>query len=79
MARKVWKPVINGKAHTIEVKLSAWSGSGELLVDGKIIDSWAGSWSGSGTRHFQVAGKSATLKATAFSYNLLIEGQKVNK
>jgi len=77
MARKVWKPVIDGQAHTIEVKASGWSGSGELLVDGKIVDAWAPSWTSGGTRHFEVAGKPAILKATLFSYDLIINGQKV--
>ena len=79
MPRKVWKPVIDGQTHTIEVKASGLSGSGELFVDGKIIDAWAASWTGGGTRHFEVAGKSAILKSTAFSYDLIIDGQKVKK
>jgi len=79
MSRKVWKPIIDGQTHTIEVNASGWSGSGELLVDGKIIDAWAASWTGGGTRHFEVAGKSAILKSTAFSYDLIIDGQKVKK
>jgi len=77
MARKVWKPVIGGQAYTIEVKASGWSGSGELLVDGKIVDAWAPSWTSGGTRHFEVAGKPAILKATLFSHDLIINGQKV--
>ena len=79
MPRKVWKPIIDGKEHVIEVKASGLTGSGELCVDGKIIDSWAVSWTSGGTRHFEVASKPAILKSTAFSYDLIIDGQKVKK
>lgn len=78
MPRKVWKPIIDGKQYTIEVRASGLTGSGELLVDDRIIDTWAASWTGGGTRHFEVAGKPAMLKATAFSYDLIIDGQKRN-
>ena len=79
MPRKVWELIIDGEEHTIEVKASGLSGSGELCVDGKIIDAWAASLTGGGTRHFEVAGKPAILNSTAFSYDLIIDGQKVKK
>jgi len=79
MARKVWKPIIDGQAHTIEVKSSGLSGSGDLLVDGKVVDAWAPSWTSGGTRHFEIAGKPAILKATLFSYDLIIDGKKVKR
>jgi hypothetical protein len=79
MPRRVWKPIIDGQAYTVEVKASGLSGSGELCVDGKIIDAWAASWTGGGTRHFEVADKPAILKSTAFSYDLIIDGQKVEE
>ena len=79
MPRKIWKPIIDGKEHTIEVKASGWSGSGELLVDGKIVDAWSPSLTSGGTRRFEVAGKPVILKSTAFSYDLIIDGQKVKQ
>jgi len=33
MPRKVWKPIIEGQEHKIEVKASGLSGSGNLIVD----------------------------------------------
>ena len=78
MARKVWKPVIEGKPHVIEVKWSMF-GSGELLVDDRITDAWSVSLTGGGTRHFEVAGKPAMLVSTAFSYDLIIDGQKIKR
>ena len=78
MPRKVWKPVIEGKPHVIEVKYGM-VGNGELLVDGRITDAWAASWSGGGTRHFEVAGKPAMLVSTTFSYDLIIDGQKIKR
>jgi hypothetical protein len=79
MAKKVWKPVIEGKPHIIEVKWNIWSSSGELLVDGRITDAWSASLTGGGTRHFEVAGKPAMLVSTAFSYKLIIDGQKIKQ
>jgi len=79
MPRKIWKPIIDGQEHTIEAKASGLSGSGELYVDGKIVDAWGLSWTGGGTRHFEVAGKPAILKSTSFSWALIIDGQKVKK
>jgi hypothetical protein len=77
MPRKVWKPIIDGQGHIIEVKASGLSGSGDLIVDDKVVDTWAPSWTSGGTRHFEVAGKPAILKATLFSYELIIDGKKV--
>jgi len=79
MPRKFWKPIIDGQTHTIEVKASGWTGSGELLVNGKIVDAWSTSWVSGGTRYFEIAGKPAILKATLFSYDLIIDGKKVEK
>jgi len=79
MSRKVWKPTVDGKEYTIEVKASSLLGSGELCVDGRIVDTWAASWTGGGTRHFEVGGKPGILKSTAFSYELIIDGQKVKR
>ena len=76
MARKVWKPVIEGKPHVIEVKYSIW-GNGELLVDGRIIDAWSMYLIDFKARHFEVAGKPAILVGTALSYDLIIDGQKI--
>jgi len=77
MPRKVWKPIIDGKEHTIEVKASGITGSGELFVNGKITDTWAASLTGGSTRHFEVASKPAMLKSTFLSYDLIIDGKKV--
>jgi hypothetical protein len=79
MPRKVWKPIIDGQEHTIEVKASGLTGSGELFIDSKIIDAWSASLTSGGTRHFEIAGKPAVLKATTFSYDLIIDGEKVKK
>jgi hypothetical protein len=57
MSRKVWKPTIDGKAYIIEVESSRLSGSGELLIDGRIVDAWDPSWTTGGARRFEVAGK----------------------
>jgi hypothetical protein len=96
MSRKVWETTIDDKAYIIEVESSMLSGSGELLINGRIVDAWGPSltsdsarrvevtgkpaitsWTGGGTKHFEVAGKPATLKSTLFSYHLIIDGQKV--
>lgn len=77
--KKVWKPIINDKAHTVEVKANGLSGSGELLVNGKIVDAWGPSWASGGARQFEVEGKPAILKSTLFSYDLIIDGQKVKR
>ncbi len=79
MAKKVWKPMIEGKPHLIEVKFNKLIGSGELLVDGRITDAWSVSLTGGGTRHFEVAGKPSMLVSTAFSYDLIIDGQKIKR
>lgn len=77
--KKIWKPIIDDKEHTVEVKVSILSGSGELLVNGKIVDTWSPSWIGGGARQFEVAGKLAILKSTVFSYDLIIDGQKMKQ
>ena len=77
--RKAWKPIIDDKAHTVEVKASGLSGSGELLVDDKIVDAWGPSFTGGGARQFEVAGKPAILISTLLSYDLIIDGQKVKR
>jgi hypothetical protein len=76
MPKKVWKLTISDKPHKVEVSWSLWTTSGQLIVDGKVIDAWGPSLTGGGARHFKVAGKNAILQSTATSYDLFVDGQK---
>lgn len=77
MEKFYWEPIIDDKVHTVEVKWDNWSSRGEVLVDGKITDAWG--WRYGGTIQFEVAGKPAILKKPLFSWNLIIDSQKVKQ
>jgi len=77
MPKKVWNLTISGKLYKVEVSWSFWVASGQLIVDGKVIDAWGPSLTGGGARHFKVAEKNAILQSTATSYDLFVDGQKV--
>ena len=73
-----WKPIIDDKVHTVELRLDQWTSRGEVLVDGKIADAWGTTWRGGGTRKFEVAGKPAIIKNGLLGWgDLIIDGQKV--
>lgn len=65
MSRK-WIVEIQDKKYIVEAKygkLGITSGSGEVLVDGKVIDAWGSSFLGlPKERTFEIAGKKATLR-----------------
>lgn len=66
MGRK-WIVEIEDKKYVVEAKYGKLglivSGSGEVLVDGKVIDAWGSSFGGLATeRTFEIAGKKATLR-----------------
>jgi hypothetical protein len=63
MGRK-WIVEIEGKDHEVEARYgdASASGSGEVLVDGKLVDVWGASYQLPEVRSFAVAGKQATLR-----------------
>jgi len=63
MAKKTWVLNIENERHTVEVEWSRWSGSGKILVDGKISDIWRkGLMQLPSEKHLEVAGKSAVIR-----------------
>ena len=77
VAKKIWNVVIAGQQHEVRVRWNSWVGSGEALVDGKVIDAWGPSWTGGGARRFQVAGEDTIVQSTASSYRLFVAGRKM--
>lgn len=63
MSRK-WIVEIEGKNYEVEARYGegSASGSGEVLVDGKLVDVWGASSELPEVRSFEIAGKKATLR-----------------
>jgi hypothetical protein len=82
MGRK-WTVEVEGKQYVVEARYGGvvTTGSGQLLVDGKVVDTWGGSLSGlPKERTFQIAGKKAILRRTGViqqNLELSVEGGKV--
>lgn len=77
MGKRIWNVVIAGQPHKIEVRWSSWTGSGELFVNGKVVDAWGPSLTGGDVRRFKLGDKDAILQSTSFSYALYVSGQKI--
>ena len=74
-----WKVTTTGEPHTIDATWHRWGSSGQILVDGEVIDSWGIALSLK-DRQFTVGGKDAILRWSGFSFGkceLYIAGEKV--
>jgi hypothetical protein len=76
-----WTISIESEERRISVKTSRWSGSGEIIVDGKIVDAW-GSTIWLGERLFSVGGKDARLiwpGLISFRSELIVDGVRIKR
>lgn len=48
MGKRTWRVEVSGQSHAVEVQMNTVvgmaTGAGRLLVDGKVVKEWAGSW-----------------------------------
>jgi hypothetical protein len=78
-----WIVEVEGKEHEVEAKYGTvfTSGSGEVLVDGQLIDSWGSSLFGlPKERTIEIAGQKATIRRVGTinqDLDLLIPNAKV--
>ncbi len=62
MAGKVWRINIDGQQHIIEVNTGSFTGSGNVTMDGKVVNKWGASLSGLPAVKFEVQGNEPKLK-----------------
>lgn len=80
MERRVWRVELEGKQLVVEYKVKM-AGEGEVLVDGKVVDSWGSSvwvWGLPKERSFTIEGKPATLRrrgTVSQHFDLVFEGR----
>ena len=84
MSRK-WTVEIEGKKYMVEAKYGKLitSGSGEVLVDGKVVDAWGSSfWGLPKERTFELGGKKAVLRRRGIAnqnLELFVSGERVTR
>ena len=76
MPKRGWTLTVEGQSHEVEVYWSRWTNSGQLVLDGGIVDAWGPSLFGP-TKHFQIAGQPAILQPTFTGFDLFVGGKKI--
>lgn len=80
MPKKNFTVIIEGKQHCVQVKTRRLIWSGELLVDGRVVNAWGARLLGPPPEiRFEVAGKPAIVTFTAGlrPFNLYVDGKKI--
>ena len=77
MPHRMWKPNVAGVHHNIVARWSPWTFAGELVVDGRVIESWGGLRLMGTSIKFDIEGHPASLSSTLTDFDLLIDGKKV--
>jgi len=78
MPKRKWTATVRERSHEVEVHWSRWTNSGQIVLDGDVVDAWGPSLFGP-TKHFQIEGQPAILQPTFTGFDLFVGGKKVPK
>ena len=60
MPKRKWTATVRERSHEVEVHWSRWTNSGQIVLDGDVVDAWGPSLFGP-TKHFQIEGQPASV------------------